>query len=106
MSLVEFFFNSDYRESLQYNCKNSVKKIEEKIETEKQIIKKQQKFFRDYHLKQMQDRVNLLNDEIIYNFISIKNINIDNFTKFLQNHNAKNWVIPVLWNKFKLKHNI
>jgi hypothetical protein len=98
MSLVDFFFNANYRESLQSNC--STKLPETNIETKDQKNRRLKKFYRDYHLNSMRHEVKLLNSEIIYGFINKKDVTFDKFKKFLEKRNAKSWEINVLWKEF------
>ena len=106
MSLVDFFFNADYRESLQCNCNkketidNYPKKTKEEIEQDKK------EFWEQYHLKSMQHKVDLLSSEIIYGFIDKNKITFDLFKKFLISSGAKEYTHNVLWNEFKEKHKI
>ena len=83
MSLVEFFFNSDYRESLQVN--KIISNVDTVIETKEQAEKRKSKFWRDYHLGKMRHEIKLLNSEIIYGFINKNIVTRDKFEIFLNN---------------------
>lgn len=106
MSLVEFFFNSDYRESIKGNYqKKEIIDITPK-ESEAQKQRRLNKFHRDYHLKSMQHNVDLLSSEIWYGFIDPKQITKDKFILFLKQNQAKEWTFNVLWENFLIKHNL
>lgn len=103
MSLVDFFFNANYRESLQ---KNNFVFVEETKVTESQKQRNNAKFWRNYHLKCMQEAVDNLNSEIMYDFIDLKDVTEDKFIIFLKRRGAKEWTFKVLWNRFLKTHNI
>lgn len=100
MSLVDFFFNSNYRESLQRTSTSLDCDDIERI-SEYQRIRNNNKFQRDYHLKKLQHEVDLLQSEIRYGFINVKLINKEVFTMFLNQYNPLPWTINVLWERFK-----
>lgn len=102
MSLVDLFFNSNYREK----CSSSSKKQLKDNRTEEQKIKDRNKFWRDYHLDKMRELVWKLQTEILYDFIKIENVNEDNFTKYLKNNRAEDWCVKLLWKEFLLKNKI
>lgn len=74
MSLVDFFFNTNYRESLQRSGGSTHSEKTKEI-SEYQQIRINKKFHRDYHLKKLQHEVDLLQSEIRYGFIKIDQIN-------------------------------
>lgn len=101
MSLVDFFFNANYRDDiLNPSYLNQNKKSLEITQKDKN------KFWRDYHLSQMKEIIKPINDQLIYKFIEKSSINKDNFSQYLKENYAEDWVIPVLWNEFKEKWKI
>ena len=107
MSLVDLFFNSDYRESLNDRRKvltTKVPEVPEVVESEEVIHRRKAKFLRDYHLKTMRNEVTLLNREILYRPDLLTLITEETFTKFLKSRSAKDWTIRLLWKEFKGLH--
>jgi hypothetical protein len=104
MSLVDYFFNSNYRESLHPSTTYSKPDVE--VETEFQKKRRNAKWARDYHLKSMRHQVSLLESEILYGFIDVNSVNSVNFKKYLDRFGAKDWVVFVLWNEFTNKHKL
>ncbi len=96
MSLLDFFFNSNYRDSV-LNPVYSTNKSSETSEKEKR------KFWRDYHYKTIKHEVDLLKTDIMYGFIKHKSITLDVFIKFIKRRNGEEWVIPGLWRHFNTK---
>lgn len=105
MSLVEFFFNSDYRESLQ-SSRGVSRNNNEPQESEEQKLKRNRKSRKDYHLNTMQRQVDLITSDIIYKFIDKNMVTEPNFVTYLKGLGCQNWAIPVLWERFKKEHNI
>jgi len=103
MSLVDFMFNSNYRDSIlnpSYSTKSNI------VETKEQKEERLKKFYHNYKLQSLKRQISLLENEIIYGFIDIKDINEINFQSFLTKFGADESIVNILWEEFKLKHKI
>ena len=98
MSLVEFFFNGDYRESL--SSSNQVKRKKKPEPTAEEIKKSNEEFGKQIVLRQARQYLDRLIDNIRYDAIDYTEITEDKFRNYFKHLKHKDWVIDVMWEEY------
>ena len=98
MSLVEFFFNGDYRESLSDGNQVKSKKTSEPTEEERK--KSREEFGKHMTLQYAREYLDRLIDNIRYDFIDYTEITEDKFRNYFKYLKHKDWVIDVMWEEY------
>ena len=98
MSLVEFFFNGDYRESLSAN--SSVKRKKTPEPTEEERKKSREEFAKHMTLQYAREYLDRLIDNVRYDAIDYTEITEDKFRNYFKHHKYEDWVIDVMWKEY------
>ncbi len=97
MSLVEFFFNPDFRESLSDNQRKTKKRPKPTEEEEKKSKEEFGKIIQRIRAKELLDR---LIDNIRYDVIDHTNITEKTFKEFFRKQKTKEWLIDEMWEEY------
>lgn len=99
MSLVEFFFNGNYREKILYKNNNISPKTSEP--TKEEIIKREQERIDIGKINSAKHHLNLLTTNIMYKFVDYTKITEENFKNCYRKINTEEWVIDLMWDEYK-----